>query len=75
MKKGVYIFFVAKTIHTNKDNCDQKLAEKMLYKRQNFPESVLYGSTKRINYKTYRIGGRTLQLEQTRGPSDAAREG
>ena len=28
MKKVVYIFFVTKTIHTNKDNCDRKSAEK-----------------------------------------------
>ena len=28
MKKVVYIFFVTKDIHTNKDNYDRKLAEK-----------------------------------------------
>ena len=28
MKKVVYIYFVTKVIHTNKDNCDQKSAEK-----------------------------------------------
>ena len=29
MKKVVYIFFVTKAIHTIKDNCDRKSAEKM----------------------------------------------
>ena len=27
MNKVVYIFFVMKAIHTNKDNCDRKSAE------------------------------------------------
>ena len=53
MKKVVYIFFVTKAIHTNKDNCDRKSAEKKclssyfirLYERQNCSESDLFGST------------------------------
>ena len=27
-KRGIYIIFVTKAIHTNKDNCDRKSAEK-----------------------------------------------
>ena len=29
-KSGIYFFFVTKAIHTNKDNCDRKSAEKIV---------------------------------------------
>ena len=41
MKKVVYTFFVTKAIHTNKDNCDRKSAEKM------FKLSILYDCIKK----------------------------
>ena len=53
MQKVVYIFFVTKTIDTNKKNCDQNQLKKnlssyliWLYERKNCPESDLYGSIK-----------------------------
>ena len=49
MKKVVYIFFLTKDTHTNKDDSGRKSAEKKclssyfiwLYERQNCPESEL----------------------------------